>query len=312
MRGIAAVTALMVLGMTACGLAEDAKGNLRYSITVSKFKNEAGWRGKWDVGDGFTTILTDSLNASGNFIVLGDSEMRDEAMAEQDLASSGRIAGGSKAPQTGRMTGAQLLVRGSITHVQEDTSGGKGGLAFRGIRVGGSGAKAEINITIYLVDSTTGQVKGSTKVVGSSQRKGLKLGYSGAGLGGLTGDLAGFKNDNVGKACEDAVSKAVEYLVAQLESVPWEGKIVLVKPGKIIVNRGTREGVTAGMEFDVGSVEEIIDPDTGELLDSEMTKLARLKVTSVKEKLCYCTASHEDKLENGMGVFPAEGAAPGE
>ena len=33
------------------------EGNLRYSITVSKFKNEAGWHGKWDVGDGFATII---------------------------------------------------------------------------------------------------------------------------------------------------------------------------------------------------------------------------------------------------------------
>ena len=86
-----------------------AEGNLRYSITVSKFPNESGWSGQWDVGDGFATILTDALQQSGNFIVLGDSEMRQEAMQEQDLAASGRMAGGAKAPQMGRMTPAQAL-----------------------------------------------------------------------------------------------------------------------------------------------------------------------------------------------------------
>jgi hypothetical protein len=30
-------------------------GNLRYSITVTKFKNEAGWSGRWNVGDGMKT-----------------------------------------------------------------------------------------------------------------------------------------------------------------------------------------------------------------------------------------------------------------
>ncbi len=37
-----------------------------------------------------------------------------------------------------------LLVRGSITHVQE-TGGKKGRLSFKGISLGGSGAKAEVN-----------------------------------------------------------------------------------------------------------------------------------------------------------------------
>ncbi|HPC58541.1 MAG TPA: CsgG/HfaB family protein, partial [Kiritimatiellia bacterium] len=157
-----------------------AQGNLRYSITVSKFPNEAGWSGQWDIGDGFTTILTDALQQSGKFIVLGDSEMRKEAMAEQDFAASGRVAGGQKAPKVGRMTPAQLLVRGSITHVQDETSGGRGGISFKGISLGGSGGKAEVNITIYLVDSETGQVKASKKVVGQAGRRGLGVGYHGS------------------------------------------------------------------------------------------------------------------------------------
>ena len=108
----------LLIGLFGGAVAYGAGGNLRYSITVTKFPNEAGWSGRWDVGNGFTTILTDALQQSGKFIVLGDSEMRQEAMAEQDLAATGRMAGGAKAPQMGRMTPAQLLVRGSITHVQ--------------------------------------------------------------------------------------------------------------------------------------------------------------------------------------------------
>ncbi len=47
------------------------KGNLRYSITVSSFENRAGWHGRWNIGDGFTSIMTDALQASGLFLVLG-------------------------------------------------------------------------------------------------------------------------------------------------------------------------------------------------------------------------------------------------
>ena len=69
-------------------------GNLRYSITVSKFENKAGWNGQWDLGDAWGTILTDQLMESGRFIVLGEKDMRGEALAEQDFAASGRTAGG--------------------------------------------------------------------------------------------------------------------------------------------------------------------------------------------------------------------------
>ena len=67
-------------------------GNLRYSITVSKFNNEAGYHGQWDLGNGFGEIMTHALNESGWFIVLGETDMRQMAMAEQDLAAGGRSA----------------------------------------------------------------------------------------------------------------------------------------------------------------------------------------------------------------------------
>jgi curli biogenesis system outer membrane secretion channel CsgG len=280
-----------------------AQGNLRYSITVSKFPNEAGWSGQWDIGDGFTTILTDALQQSGKFIVLGDSEMRKEAMAEQDFAASGRVAGGQKAPKVGRMTPAQLLVRGSITHVQDETSGGRGGISFKGISLGGSGGKAEVNITIYLVDSETGQVKASKKVVGQAGRRGLGVGYHGSALGGLGGDLEGFRKDNVGKACEDAVVEAVEFLSQQLESIAWEGSVMLANESRLVINRGTREGVAPGMAFQVGSIEELVDPDTGEVLDVELTTVGTVTVTEAKEKIAYCMPLAG--AAKGMSVQPA-------
>jgi curli biogenesis system outer membrane secretion channel CsgG len=281
------------------------EGNLKYTIMVTKFKNEAGWSGKWSIGDGFTTIMTDSLQQSGWFVVLGDKEMRGAAMAEQDFAASGRTAKGKKTPKIGYMTPAQLLVRGSITHVQSNTSGSGGGLNFKGISIGGSKAKAEINMTMYIVDSETGQVKASTKVVGSSKGGGMKFGYHGSALGGLRGNMGGFKNDNVGKACEDAVAKGIVFLIQQLENIPWEGSVVSSSFGKIIINRGTREGVAVGDKFDVGETEEIRDPDTGEVLDVEVEKIATLQVTKVKEKLAYCKATGKG-VKKGMTIMPAQ------
>lgn len=285
--------------------AESESGNLRYTISVTEFKNEAGWRGRWDLGNAFKTIMTDRLQATGKFIVLGDSEMRQAAMQEQDLVTSGRTAGGKKAAKTGRMTPAQLLVRGAITHVQE-TSGQDGRINIRGIRLGGSRGSAEINMTIYLVDSETGQVAASQRVTGTSGRRGLGIGYYGSSLAGLTGDLSGFENDNIGQAAEIAVDEAIQFLVAQLEKIAWEGSVMMVAKDRIIINRGEREGVTAGMLFSVGETEDLVDPDTGEVLHSEMMTVGKLKVTDVREKIAYCEAlSGADKIAKGMTIHPA-------
>ena len=94
-------------------------GNLRYSIMVSKFENRSGWSGQWNIAETWGAVLTDSLQQTGRFIVLGEKDMRHEAMAEQDFAESGRTAGGKKKPVTGQMTPAQLLVKGEITHFQQ-------------------------------------------------------------------------------------------------------------------------------------------------------------------------------------------------
>jgi len=302
---------LICAAVLICGLAMPAgatgKGNLRYSITVSKFENQAGWHGQWDIGDAWGAVLTDALQASGKFIVLGEKDMRAEAMAEQDLAESGRMAKGKKAPAKGFMTPAQLLVKGAITHVQRSTTGGEGGINFKGIRLGGATDTAEINVTIYIVDARTGQVKASQKVVGKSGRKGLRFGYSGSRLGGLTGDLAGFHKDNLGKATEDAVAQAVEFLEKQLEKLPWEGTVISEKDGKFIINRGSREGVEEGQTFVVGTVEELTDDDTGEVLDTSVKKVGTLKVSQVKEKIAICEAMEGgNKIKKGMSVQPAE------
>ena len=301
-RLVALFVCLFILPTLAYAQA-DAKGGLRYTITVSKFENKAGWHGQYEIGDAWSTILTDLLNQTGKFIVLGEKDMRGEAMAEQDLGASGRTAGGGKTPVTGQMTPAQLLVKGAITHVQGDTSGQSGGIAIGGLRVGGGGGKGEVNATIYVVDSTTGQVLASKSVTGVAGRRGLSVGYSGA----VSADAAGYTKDNVGKAVEAACADAVSFISAQLEKIPWTGSVVQVVNGKVYINRGKREGVSIGQSFSVGDTQVVRDPDTGEVLDSSVNEVARIEVTDVKEKLSIAkiVGGKAASVRKGMGVRTA-------
>jgi curli biogenesis system outer membrane secretion channel CsgG len=280
---------------------QEASGGLRYSVTVSQFENKAGWHGQWDIGNAWGTVLTDMLNQTGKFIVLGETDMRYEAMAEQDLAASGRTAGGGKAPATGQMTPAQILVKGAITHVQDNTASGGGGVRIKGFKVGGKKGKGEVNATIYMVESTTGQILASTNVVGTSQQKGMNVGYSTGSWGAAFG---GEKNDNVGLAVQSACAEAVEFLIAQVPNIAWTGNVVMVKDDKVYINRGSREGVSVGQTFRIGDVEVIRDPDTGEILDEDMTEICQITVSQAKEKISICDVTSGDAagVEKGMKV----------
>ncbi len=301
LKSLVFLTMIATLASTMPAAAQDTTGGLRYSITVTRFENQAGWHGQWNLGDAWDTVLTDMLNQSGKFIVLGETDMRGAALDEQDFAASGRTAGGKKAPVTGQMTPAQILVKGAITHVQGDTGGASGGVRIKGFKIGGKGGKGEVNATIYMVDSTTGQVIASKSVVGTHKRKGMGVGYNAGGWGTSFG---GHKNDNVGLAVQDACAVAVDFLIAQLPNFQWSGSVVMEKDGKIYVNRGTREGIGVGQEFTVGEVEILRDPDTGEVLDESMTEIARLKVSQVKEKISICevTSGEKSAVSKGMTV----------
>jgi len=298
-QGILAVVVLFGLLSVAAGPCFAEGSGLRYSITVSKFENHSGWRGQWDLGHAWGAVLTDTLNQTGRFIVLGEKDMRNEAMREQDLAASGRTAGGGKVVVTGQMTPAQLLVKGEITHFADGTAGGGGGIGYKGVRIGAKGSKAEINVVMYIVDSTTGQVMASKKCYGEVTKKGLSIGLS---KGGFHGDVGGFKKTNAGKAVEKAVDEGVAFLTSSLANIPWTGKVVLVKGNTVYINRGTREGVSVGQVFDVGTSTVLRDPDTGEILDEAMEKVASVQAKTVKEKIATCEITQGSGVKKGMTV----------
>ena len=282
------------------GLSLFGQGGLRYTIQVRKFENKANWSGRWNLGDAWGAVLTDKLQQSGEFIVVAEQDMRREAIAEQDFAQSGRVAGGKKAPKTGQMTPAQLMIKGAITQFDDGTSGGGGGASYRGIRVGVKGGKSLISGTVYVVDSTTGQVTASKNFEAVLKKRGLNVGVA---RNGWAGDLGGFQKTPVGKIMNEAADQVVAFLRSQTESIAWSGTIIKGGDSRIIINRGSREGVSVGQEFVIGEAEEIRDPDTGELLDTDFVETGRIEITQVKEKLAYAKKVSGRAPKKGQTVY---------
>jgi flagellar assembly FlgT-like protein len=132
---------------------------------------------------------------------------------------------------------------------------------------------------------------------------GMQVGVS--QLRDVTADLGAFKQTNIGAAVEKAIDEAVGFIVGQLERIPWEGSVILVaKDGKVYINRGSREGVTRGQTFTVGTADRLRDPNTGEVLDVTMEKVGTIVVEQVRDKISIGKATEgAANIQKGMSVL---------
>ena len=259
---------------------------LKKLVAVEQFENKAGAASHFNLGTGMADMLTDALIQSGNFIVL-ERQAVESVLAEQDFAASGRTTQAGTTAQIGKMPPAQVLIRGAVTEFQENTGGGGQGLNIKGFNVGMKRGRSHVAIIIRLIDTSTGEVIDSQRVEGDIEEGGLGFGYSGGDFGFGT---SGFDKTPMGKATQIAIDRAVEYVTNRMMSIPWEGKVVTVSNGMIILNSGSNTGVQVGDRFDIlRKGEEFIDPDTGMSLGSETTKIGEVEIVSVQDKYSKAT-----------------------
>ncbi len=275
-----------------------SKARFKKTVAVSRFENKTNARGQISLGRGMSDQLADALVNSGNFVVLERQTLGD-VLSEQDLARSGR-ATKSKSAQTGKVVPSQILIKGTITEFESETSGGGSGISFKGITLGQESTNAHVGLMIRIIDTSTGEVLASERVEGKAESGGTKIGLSKGGYGFET---EGFKNTPLGKATQIAIDRAVIKIVKQLNALPFEGKIIQVKGETIYTNIGQRNGATPGDVFTVFSTgEEMVDPDTGESLGSEEEKVGTIKITSVKEKFSKASIASGQAFEKGFLV----------
>ena len=257
-------------------------------------------------------MLTNALQKCEHFIVVAGKEMTNEALDEQDSdARADMVKQGRKTPQKGQMTPVQLLVKGAITRIAPDKSflnvGHGNAHGFLGDATNLLGhfkrSKTEIDVTVQVVDASTRQVVASRTVTGSTSKFDLGLVHTPL----VSGVEFGGNRDMMG-AVVHAVNQSVDFLVEQLPKIVWEGTVVSAEDGTVAINRGEREGVRAGMCFEVGAVKTLRDPDTGEVLDQRITPAATLKATEVHDKVAYCkVVKSSGPIEGGMMVRPLGG-----
>jgi curli biogenesis system outer membrane secretion channel CsgG len=265
---------------------------LKKIVAVSRFENKTSWKGQVSLDDGMADQLTDALMQSGQFVVMERQTLGD-VMAEQDLANSGR-AQKSQSAQTGKLVNAQILVKGTVTEFENQSSGSQNGIGFGGFNVGNKREEAHVGLIIRLIDTTTGEVLDSQRVEGKAASGGMKFGMDVAGVDFGT---SGFSKTPLGKATQMAIDNAVSIIAAKLKNVPFQARIVKVNgDDEVLISGGAKTGIAEGDVFTIYSVgESLVDPATGEQLGSELEKKGAIKVTKVEEK--YAKAHSDGSLK---------------
>lgn len=175
-----------------------AEARPRIAVQPFEFRSSEGGPG---VGTGMADMLTDALFNTGKFTVVERDRLAD-ITAEQDLGATGRFDQGTVAP-TGKLEGAELLIRGSITSFERNCSGGSVIVA--------SAKESCIGINLRIVDVRTGRVVNATTVEATSANRGVGLVFTNPDL---PIGLGAFSKTPMEKAIRNAIEAAVQHIAS--------------------------------------------------------------------------------------------------
>jgi curli biogenesis system outer membrane secretion channel CsgG len=183
------------------------------------------WGGNWDIGKGIADLIVDGLVEDGSYRVI-ERKRLDAILAEQNFSNSDRAdPSAASVAKIGKALGVRYLLVGSITKFGTEKSdkgiggGGFGRLGGALGKVGTQKGKANVAVTVRMVDTSTGEIMASAKGDGISTRSGLLIGGGGAGTGGFgAGEVSmgssEYRDTILGEATEAAVKQVVTKLVA--------------------------------------------------------------------------------------------------
>lgn len=250
-------------------------------IAVTKFDNKVkGAYGNWKLGDSMAEMLTTELVKTGRFVVVERQALQD-ILGEQELGQTG-VVKQETAAKVGQVLGAQIIVRGVVSEFEQSESGGGGGFAISGFRIGGRSSRAHVGVDIRLIDSSTGQVLQSHNSVGNVESSGIAFGVS---SGNVDFGADSFKNAPIGQATRQAIHDAVSFIVAAMEKMPFSAKVIKIAGGKVYINAGKQTNIRPQDKFFVYSKgEDLVDPDTGLKLGAEEKLIGTVEVREVQDK----------------------------
>lgn len=245
-------------------------------VAVFTFQDKTDHRWHWwngqPVGDGMADMLITALVKSGRYWVMERTEI-DQLLKEQNLGMSG-ITTPESAAKAGKVLGVELAVVGAVTEFGYKKQSTGGALKKLGVGASVSKQSATVGVDVRMVNTSSSEILAAENV----RKEKIKMGGSFENEDISFDTEAQFDETLVGKATREAVNDIVK-LLDQQGGVAASYKIISSTGGKIIINGGAEDGLKVGdrlMIYRAG--EELIDPDTGESLGSEESKVGEIEV----------------------------------
>lgn len=273
-----ALTTAAAPPVLARAMAQDraAYDGLKKTIAVDIFRATEAVGGSV-TADGMTAMLTQALVEDGRFLVI----------------------------EQGGSLEASAIVRGAVT--KYEAAAGGSGLSIAGGPLGGLlGGRAStrsqtavIEIALRLVDTATGQVVSTSSAEGRASSRtseaGLVENYGGGRLGGEI-----FRATPIGQAGQDAIVRAVDQIASGMRRVAWSAIVVDAAENGVYLNAGADRNVQPGLVLTVWRPgRTLTDPGTGEVLDQEMSRIGRVRVETVRDRLSIASVAEGDMPVRG-------------
>ena len=234
------------------------------TVAVIPFSSEGltvWWEAGFDPGGAFSDLFTDAL-VNGNKVSVVDRSHIDSVMQEKNLNLSGDISPATSM-QLGRLVGAKYLIVGRIVQFSETSanSGSLGGFAPGGFSVGGvKGEKVTLRVSSRIIEASTGRIVATLPEERSKVGTSFSVGaYSNGVAGGYSSQQ--FLSSSMGVLINEAAQEMAGKLdIEKLASAPAgpsvSAHILTVEGADVVINKGSADGVSEGMFFDVFQIEE--------------------------------------------------------
>jgi curli biogenesis system outer membrane secretion channel CsgG len=258
------------------------------TIAVLDFSTQgltSNWWGQFEPGVALSDLVTDQLVNGGSFNVVDRKHLAD-IMQEHQLSTGGEVSPAT-AIASGRLTGARYLITGNILQFDKtggSNVGGAAGSLFGGVVGGLAGGvhteRVTLKVQVRVIDAVSGVIMQS--FADEQTQKGTSWTGFGGGAGGGAFGVGGYSNEQftsstMGHLINDEAGIIVKHIdpskfVAAAPAASIHGRILSVDGEDIVLNIGSNKGVQVGQYFDVLSVKALKDPDSGRIINSEITK----------------------------------------
>jgi curli biogenesis system outer membrane secretion channel CsgG len=261
----------------------------RMVVAVDKFENKS--TAPTDLFERLRTRITGEIVNTRKFEVV-ERERMESIIKEQTLIEQGATKA-DDGPKAGNLKSACYVIYGSVLSLGMDAASGTVG------DVTASRSAAKVEIQLSFANAETGKILALKEVIATESKGGLSA--SGSSASGNMED----------QLVESAVRKAAKRVTEELLALVFPSKIIGIDASSVMVNV-TQEQTEIGARYEVYDVgEELVDPDTGDSLGAQESRVGEIEVIRSKPKYAEAKPIGGLKIEalaKGMIVRPVDKA----